>query len=952
MRFAVLDLETTGLELHDHIIQVGLVIMEEQQIVERYTSLVRPDVRIPSYIESLTGIDNEMVQSAPSISDVLLELIPKLEHSILVAHNAAFDLGMLQHALESSGYHTFTGKVIDTKDIVRIVFPYLPSLELGAICHSLHIEHSRPHQADCDAEATAHLWQMCLQKLEQIPFITAQRLSQLFDATESDLGWFMQQIRIQRELQTALDQDSYRYFRQFSLQVDDWGQDDEEIRSAEDKIKLMQPFPEFYDEIKTALQQKFATYETRVSQEMMVEEVERSLQESEHMLIEAGTGTGKSLGYLIPALYYGIQENKKVIISTHTINLQEQLRKRDVPLLKDVFPVPFKAAVLKGRGHYLCLRKFEEKVNYQDFQDPQEDRITAAQMIVWLGETEHGDDEELGLGMRGAEFWRTVESDSDSCLNRQCPWFKKCFYHRARHEANESDIVITNHSLLFTDMKADNRLLPTYDHLVIDEAHHFEATASKHLGIDIHYSAMVRSLIWLYKDSKSGLLPLLRLRLQKSEELAASEIINKIDGLYPKMIEARTAWDEFCDLLYDGLNKYAGGSEENGQIVQRIRQDALPRLWTATYTAWENLKLNLDDIEKNMLDILLVLKDQQEVLGVQSSATDLSGAVNDYASIKNDIQFFMNVADEKYVYWVEANTKYMGKSLRLICMPIDVSTQLQELFFSPKESIVMTSATLTVNKTFSYIADQLGLKPESTSRRYRTVQLPSPFQYRSQALVCIPRDFPSIKGPTGEEHFRYHLVDSLRDVAIQTRGRMLVLFTSYRMLKQVYDDLKQPLEEAGIQLLGQGQNGGNRSKLTQSFQENPTSVLLGTSSFWEGVDIPGETLSCLAIVRLPFQPPSHPLVEAKSEIIKNNNQNPFMQLSVPQAVIRFKQGFGRLVRTTKDRGVVIIYDTRVIDTYYGKHFLYSLPGPKIEHMATTQLVPRIKEWMKEDGPLV
>jgi ATP-dependent DNA helicase DinG len=271
---------------------------------------------------------------------------------------------------------------------------------------------------------------------------------------------------------------------------------------------------------------------------------------------------------------------------------------------------------------------------------------------------------------------------------------------------------------------------------------------------------------------------------------------------------------------------------------------------------------------------------------------------------------------------------------------------LQEYIFDSKDSVILTSATLSVDKKFSYTVEQLGLHAAEQSEKLRTVLLPSPFNYRQQALLVIPRDFPNIKGAKGEAEFTAHLVESLADVAKATKGRMLVLFTSYKMLKLVHPQLRELLLPEGIHVYGQGMDGGSRSKLVKLFQEGGTSVLLGTSSFWEGVDIPGDALSCLAIVRLPFQPPNHPVVEAKCDLIKKNNQNPFMKLSVPQAVIRFKQGFGRLVRTAKDKGIVIVYDTRVLETNYGKYFLYSLPGPKIEHMNTRQLVPRIIDWME------
>ena len=278
-------------------------------------------------------------------------------------------------------------------------------------------------------------------------------------------------------------------------------------------------------------------------------------------------------------------------------------------------------------------------------------------------------------------------------------------------------------------------------------------------------------------------------------------------------------------------------------------------------------------------------------------------------------------------------------------MPIDVSQLLAEKLFTQKESIILTSATLSVNQTFDYAVEQLGLKTLYEEGLVKTVQLPSHFRYEEQALVLIPRDFPSIRGSYADQRFLHQLTDSLAEIAIVTQGRMLVLFTSYKMLRQVHGELKNRLVGRNIQVFGQGIESNNRSKLVRMFQETANCVLLGTSSFWEGVDIPGEALSMLAIVRLPFQPPNHPYVEAKSEYIKSRNENPFMKYSVPQAIIQFKQGFGRLVRTENDKGIVVVYDTRVIDTQYGKYFLRSLPGPRIEQSATDDMVDRIQHWL-------
>jgi ATP-dependent DNA helicase DinG len=580
-----------------------------------------------------------------------------------------------------------------------------------------------------------------------------------------------------------------------------------------------------------------------------------------------------------------------------------------------------------------------------DFENEREDRETAAQMVVWLGETKRGEDEELTFGNRGADFWQTVASDTDSCLNRMCPWFKKCFYHRARHQANISDVVVTNHSLLFTDIQAENRLLPGYKHLIIDEAHHLEEVASRHLGADLHYASLANTLMWLYKDARNGLLTAVEQRLQRESEPVAEKWIAEIEKLYPRIVRAKEEWDKLTELLFALVTEQndANGNE-SGQFVMRIKPEQLPSAWDALLVTEDNIYLEINEVVKQTEKMNAELKEQSDEWTSSSLLTDLSGTVKQLARNRDVLRFFMRTQDEGYVYWIEASPLYKAKSVQLFAAPLDVSKLLRESFFKDKESIVLTSATLTVNKSFHYSASQLGLDDLENTDKLKTLQLSSPFRYREQALVLIPRDFPSVKG-TAEGAFLEALADSLADVAKQTKGRMLVLFTSYRMLRQVHPELKNRLKPHGIQVLGQGVDSGNRSRLVGMFRSQPESVLLGTNSFWEGVDIPGEALTCLAIVRLPFQPPNHPVVEAKSELLKKNKQNPFTALSVPQAVIRFKQGFGRLVRTASDKGVVVIYDTRVLETSYGRNFLYSLPGPKIEHLHSKHLVARISEWL-------
>lgn len=952
MKFAVLDFETTGLSSDkDHIIQVGLALVDETgAIIDTYGSFVKPPGPIPADITRLTGITDDDVMSAPEPEEMLARLVPYLQDAILVGHSIEFDARFLQAALDRCGYLPFGGRMLDTLELSRLLFPMQSSFALNALTKSLDIIHDRPHQADSDAVATAALFARCATKLRELPMFTLQRLAAMFDPEASDLGWYISHALAWRETQPYMQEEGVYHYRQFAMKVADWGEDGDERDREKDAAAAMgilrdMSFDDYVTSVRDKLKELLPAYEAREGQSIMFREVMDALQDDAHLLVEAGTGTGKSLGYLLPSLYYGLKEAKKIVVSTHTIQLQEQLRERDLPLLQQVLPMPFKAAVFKGRNNYLCLRKFESRQNIPEHALNREDSLVRGGMTVWLGETLRGEAEELNVGGRNKDEWDIVASDAASCLNRACPWFRKCFYHRARYEASKADLVITNHALLFTDLRAEHRLLPSYERLVVDEAHHLEEVATNHLGQKTGYSAIVIPLQRLWKDARTGIVPQLISAISATSVVEASEWVEKLELVMPKLSELREAWERWMEALY-GLLASNVAADETGNFSLRIKPEALPAEWENLTVDGNNVIQLLSDIVRPLEKLASEIRDSTDELTMQGLITDLSGVLKDLQNIRADAGSFVSLGKPEFVYWVEGHTQYRGRSVWIYGAPADVSGLLKEGMFDRKSSVVMTSATLTVDKSFKYVTEQLGLDHAERDGKLKTAMLPSPFKYREQALVLIPRDFPNIKGAGGEAKFASALTDSLAEAAKTVGGRMLVLFTSHRMLRTVYDPLKAKLEPSGIQVLGQGVDAGSRSRLTQQFMGNPASVLLGTSSFWEGIDLPGDALTCLAIVRLPFQPPNHPVAEAKAEKLQAENKSPFMKLSLPQAVIKFKQGFGRLVRTASDRGIVLLYDTRVIDTNYGKYFLYSLPGPKMEHLSTNGIPARIRAWLE------
>lgn len=941
-RFAIIDFETAGTQPSDGIIEVGITLWDGMEETY-YSHLINPGRKIPIFIQRLTGISDLMVADAPPVSEILPDILPLLDDAVVVAHNAAFDVGFLQHALAEEGYSPFSGYIIDTVELTRILFPDLGSLQLSFLTSYFGFEHDEAHRALSDAKATSKLLQLCIQRAHELPLLTLQRLVEMTRSCRSDLSALFSWIEAER--MTKVEEDESYSYRHFTLNVREWTEPEEERRDpAELEAFFRLSFEEVYDGWKENMEAAHEHFESRPSQQAMMQEVARAYEQNQHLLAEAGTGTGKSLGYLLPSLYWGMQQGEKVVVSTHTINLQEQLYLRDIPILKQMLPVPFQASVLKGRNHYLCLRKYEQNIVQKEYEGDSDDTVAASQMLVWLGQTKSGDVEEVQLGGRQSSYWRSVQSDADSCLNRACPWFRHCFYHRARNKSQQADVIITNHSLLFTDMKAEHRILPSHPYLVVDEAHHLEDVASQHLGVELPYGQLNHSFQRFYRDAKNGQLAHLIIKMRVAGERWAG-YISRFETNLQKMLPLR----ESVDRLFAGMMELLENSRsqnETGQLVFRIPISNQPTVELMALAEMErDVHVWWMDWLKELEQILHSLKEDDEDGEWEGFTIDLLGFVKDFYRYRDAMSLFFAWDDALSVYWMEGNPTYGIRSVTMKVVPTDVSQHLHEKLFQVKDSVVLASATLSVNQSFDYVARQLGLVPSREKGRLRTLQVDSPFDYPNQALMMVPTDFPQIKGGN-DQQFIDRLVQSLAEVSIELKGRMLVLFTSNRMLRDVHLALKPKLEPYSIEVLGQGIDGNSRSKLTHLFKNHASAVLLGTSSFWEGVDIPGDALSCVAIVRLPFSPPNHPVIEAKTERLKKENKNAFMSLSVPQAVIRFKQGFGRLIRTKLDRGVVIVYDTRIVDTTYGRHFVESLPKPKIERVPSIQIAHRIREWME------
>lgn len=941
-QFCIVDFETTGGSPRqgDAIIQIGAVTIDHGEITNRYSTYVKPDQPIPPFITSLTGITDEMVADAPTLEEALPGLLRLLNGRVFVAHNASFDLQFLQEALLSQGYYTFDGHVLDTVELARMLLPIQGSYRLIELADDLEIVHDNPHQADSDAQATAQLFLRLLQILDEMPVVVISRLQMLVQTFRSDIPALLRYVEMEKMALLPDENEpdpKWDVYRQFVLKK----RVSEHVATAAGGVGSIDGNWE------TMLEGSLEEYQRRDAQQEMIQAIQAAMEDGVHLMVEAGTGTGKSLAYLLPSIIWAKETQQKVLISTHTITLQEQLFQKEIPALREALPFSFSAAQLKGRGNYLCLRKFEAHINEGSQQFSHEIQLAKAQMVIWLTQTDSGDVEELHLPPSGQLFWQQVKSDTNSCLNRKCPWFSRCYYFRAKERAREADIVIVNHALLVSDLETESSILPSYQLGIIDEAHQLEDAATQHLGF--HYSTvqMLFLIERLGSDTPDRLLSQLFTEYVAWKEDEQSFIIEQERGFSRLQMDLREAVSDWSQLAYHWALKQAKETNEIGRVSVRYKKGKFQGKQAKILSAAERVIALCLDYAKLLEETVAQMVHAAEQLPflLKSIITDTRGLLDDLREAAELIHALFIADDKDYVYWMELESRTSRKYVYFTAAPLDVSVPLGELLFSNKHSMTLTSATLTVKNSFDYMKERYGLQ-ELPQERVRTLALPSPFDYEKQGLVLIPSDFPALNRES-ENIYLDAVIAGSADVIRASQGRTMILFTSYTMLRQVYDGLKELLGEE-YTLLGHGIDSSNRSKLIKKFKQSEKTVLLGTNSFWEGVDIAGEALSSLIIVRLPFVPPNHPIVEARSERLKEAGKNAFMSLHLPHAVIRFKQGVGRLIRHHRDRGVIVLFDTRVIEARYGRAFLQSLPPFQMETGPWPQLRERIAPFLNPE----
>ena len=633
-----------------------------------------------------------------------------------------------------------------------------------------------------------------------------------------------------------------------------------------------------------ALARAMPDFEPRAGQVEMAAAVARVFAEGGTLLAEAGTGTGKTLAYLVPA----ILNRERVLISTGTKNLQEQIYFKDIPALRDALGIPFTATYMKGRANYLCLHKLDRLTNGAENLPGVHD-VFLPIIREWSARTETGDRAELQDLPEDVAFWNEVSATADTCLGTECPRFDDCFVTRMRQRAAASDVVIVNHHLLCADasvrQSAYGEVIPSFTRVILDEAHQLEDVATQYFGFSVSNYRVEE----LARDVE---------RLAVDDRKAKDEIARALDRLRD---HARAFFTEL-----------AFAHRGDGRVRNEERVRATSESLGQAYGSAASLTGALDLVEANLALLRTARRDEDTPVDGEDEATDAATLARRAGQLRDDLRFLLRGGDEEYVYFVE----FRGRGIFLRASPIDVSAIVREHLLDRMQTTVLTSATLTVDGTFDYLRARLGITTASE------VRLPSEFDFRKQAILYLPLRMPDPRAENFAVAASREVVELLR----RTKGRAFVLFTSYATMRAV-----QAMAEMALEYPIFAQGSAPRSQLLNQFRETPHAVLFATSSFWQGVDVAGDALSCVIVDKLPFASPGDPITAARIDAIRAQGGDPFGEYQVPLAILALQQGLGRLIRHRRDRGVLAVLDPRLRTKGYGRRFIASLPPAPIVH---------------------
>ena len=667
-------------------------------------------------------------------------------------------------------------------------------------------------------------------------------------------------------------------------------------------------------------------FEYREEQEEMAQYIQDAINEDRKIIVEAGTGTGKTLAYLIPSIKWAVTNKKKIIIATNTINLQEQLLLKDIPLAKSIIKDEFSYVLVKGRNNYVCKRLFNElalgkSIDIETFS--MEAREQIEYILKWGNKTKTGDKAELTFEVY-PDVWELVQSTTELCLGKKCPYRKECFYMKTRMEKMEADILISNHHVFFadlnvraeTDFDSEYLILPRYDMVIFDEAHNVESVARSYFSVEVSKISFTRLLNRIYQKKNK----------RKKEKSALIRVEDTIDE---KDLEDGQQYIYLLNTLKEEISILQNIGDEYFDEIRKIYETnteapikkSLNNFEMTKSRFLENLREKKDIFQGKLADFLNLMMSFNNVIDEEKDKNpeviNFNNHLKMFKAYIDSFKFINSFEDDNYIYWLDINSK--RTNVILTATPLNIAQKLSTVLFDNLDRLVFASATIVVNGNFDYFKKSLGLDEEDCIEAI----IKSPFDYDEQMSVYIPSDIQD------SENINAFVSDASKfilNILLKTNGKAFILFTSYTMLNQIYYSISKKLKDKGFEVFLHGDKP--RSQIIKEFKEAENPILFGTTSFWEGVDVQGENLSNVIITKLPFLVPTDPVVSAISKKIEEDGGNSFMDFQLPEAIIKFKQGVGRLIRKKTDSGNIFILDNRILKKRYGSLFINALPSQK------------------------
>jgi predicted DnaQ family exonuclease/DinG family helicase len=937
--YVALDLEMTGTDPErDGIIEIGAVKFGAEEPIDRFATLVNPGRSLPRRIEALTGIKASELTEAPPFEQVADALVRFVGDAPVVGQRLARDLAFL----ERQGLVP-EGPVFDVAELAELLIPGLPDYGLLSLTRHFDIPFPVRHRALADAEATMAVFCRLRDLTAGVEPAVLDEIVRLTAETSWPARYFFREVaarvgRVAGQHRTDMDG--------VPLDVTRRGGDTGPALVANDHPRLVGA-EEVAAVFECALAEadRFGAFERRPEQVAMAGAVAEALSDGGRLIVEAGTGTGKSLAYLVPAACYALRNNARVLVTTNTINLQEQIIGKDVAELRRLLDAGAPADVrartadlrvsqLKGRRNYVCLQRLAAMRRAGAQTDAEARFLT--RLLLWLQVSDTGDRSELSLRPEEEPLWNRVCAQDTTCFAGPSYYVRngECRLLQARKRAEASHIVVANHALLLSDLAAGGRALPPYDHLIVDEAHNLEDEATNQFGFQAgqgHFAEHLDRLALHGAGREGGLAATVHdaLRMVPADS-PASHIHTLADTLAAKVEHARALIPEVFARVHTFV---ANHGEGNGEYDNRLLLTAAKRAqpeWAQVELAWENMRLALLQVEDALVRLKVGLADagSADILDYDGLVSAVAAAAQDGLRLRQGVDAIIERHESDRIAWITTNR--LTGAVSFSSAPLNVGEVLEDYLFGRKASVVLTSATLSTGGSFQYVKERLGLTDADE------LMLGSPFDYKRAALVLLPTDIPEPNRPD----YQRAVEEAVVDLCTATKGRALVLFTSHSALRATHAGVRRRLERAGVRVLGQGIDGTPK-ELLGALRAHPQTVLLGTSSFWEGVDVVGEALSLLVIAKLPFSVPTDPVFSARAALF----DEPFMEYALPQAVLRFKQGFGRLIRHRSDRGVMVVLDRRLRSKNYGRLFLESLPACSVSQAALKDLPSLAARWL-------